>query len=189
MRFVILGLPPREVQEEIEAFRGPLNRLVGSREALRYPPHITLRTGLVCPDDGAQEVSAAFLSHASRGVLTEVSTGGLFFTTYGPAEDPKAMVGWAVARSPGLMDLHGHLLGFSPWQKGPQGEFQPHLTVAFHDLTPPGLEVLRSTLAGRPVPEFRWTLDRVALFHERPEGWVEWDSVSLKVSGSSSARI
>jgi 2'-5' RNA ligase len=188
VRFVIITLPPPGIQGQIEAIRRPLNVKTGSAQALRYPPHITLRTGLVCPDDQAGVVADAFLAHAAGFHAVEASTQGLFFTTYGPADAPRGMVGWSVVPSPDLVALHRGLFAFSPWQKGPQGAFQPHLTLAFDDLAPCGVEVIRQSLeASGPVPDFAWTVDRVCLYHELPQGWVEWASVSLKSSSSPSA--
>lgn len=188
MRFVIITLPPPGIQGQIEAIRRPLNVRVGAVQALRYPPHVTLRTGLVCPDDRAEAVADAFLAHAARFGAVEASTEGLFFTAYGPADAPRGMVGWSVTPSPALVALHRGLLAFTPWQKGPQGAFRPHLTLAFDDLTPGGVEVIRRELeASGPVPDFAWTVDRVCLYHELPQGWVEWSSVSLRSSSSPSA--
>lgn len=182
MRFVVISLPPAEIRDQIDALRRPLNALVGTHQALRYPPHITLRTGLVCPDDLAEEVSRSFLAHAAQFGPVSVVTRGVFFTSYGTPE-ARGMVGWSVEASVGLMELHRNLLAYSAWQKGPQGPYQPHLTLAFDDLTPDGVEVIRRALAHQPpVPDFAWTVDAVALYHEGPEGWVEWSSINLKSS-------
>jgi len=188
MRFVVIGLPPPALCDEIEVLRRPLNRLVGAVQALRYPPHLTLRTGLVCPDDRADEVSRGFLAHAATLFQAPVATRGLFYTTYGVPEDKRGMVGWSVLPSFELLALHQGLLEYSAWQKGPQNGFQPHLTLAFDDLSPAGVETLRAELARRsePVPDFRWTLDRVSLYHELPGGWVEWNTAALKSSSPPS---
>lgn len=184
MRFVIITLPPPAIRDEVEALRRPLNEAVGAREALRYPPHLTLRTGLVCPDDRADEVARAFLAFAAPLNSVGVQTQGLFFTTYGPPANERGMVGWSVAVTPGLWELHRGLLGFTDWAKGVQGEFRPHVTLAFDDLRVEDVETLRQRLAASPspVPEFSWTIDHVALYFEGREGWLEWDRTALKSS-------
>lgn len=181
MRFVIISLPPKTIRDRIDALRRPLNQEVGAREALRYPPHVTLRTGLVCPDDRAKEVAEAFLAHAGTWNAVPVRTEGLFYTTYGDPGQERGMVGWTVGSTGPLLALHRGLLAFTDWAKGPQGAFRPHLTLAFDDLGADEVEHLRQTIATLepPVPNFSWTLDHVALFHETPEGWIEWSRVSL----------
>ena len=179
MRFVVITLPPADVCRTIEDLRRPLNALVGAREALRYPPHLTLRTGLVCPDGQAADVARAFLAHAATLSSVPVTTAGLFYTVYGDPGAERGMVGWHFPLTEALQDLHRGLLEFTSWPKGPQGRFQPHLSLAYHDLTPGGVEVLRSRLAETPVPDFSWTADHVALYHELPEGWAEWGRTRL----------
>lgn len=181
MRFVVITLPPADLCDRIEAIRRPLNETVGGREALRYPPHITLRTGLVCPDDRAAEVAGAFLAHAAAFGPVPIQTEGVFFTAYGPPGDERGLVGWSIAATGGLLALHRKLLEFQEWQKGPQGLFRPHLTLAFHDIGPGHVETLRRELSAARVtlPDFSWTADHVALYHERPEGWVEWGRAGL----------
>jgi 2'-5' RNA ligase len=188
LRFVVITLPPPEVCQAIEALRRPLNALVGAHEALRYPPHVTLRTGLVCPDEKADEVARAFLDHGATLPQTRATTAGLFFTTYGEPGALRGMVGWHLPLTEGLQDLHRGLLDFTVWAKGPQGRFQPHLSLAYHDLDPAGVETLRAKVAGSEVPDFTWTIDHVALYHERPEGWVEWGSRGLRPAEGSPTR-
>lgn len=176
MRFVIITVPPTPVADAIEALRRPWNQAVGTKEALRYPPHITLRTGLVCPDDDAPKAAEAFLSHAARCRPAVVRTQGLFFTTYGARGNEQHMAAWSVALSDALLALHQNLLLFTDWKKGPQGPFRPHLSLSYGDLSSQGLETLRHGLGALvpPVADFVWTIDHVALFHETPDGWVEW---------------
>jgi 2'-5' RNA ligase len=175
---VIITLPPDELRRQLETFRRPWNERFFAREALRYPAHITLRTGLVCPDDLAGEVAQAFLEHASHTSPAEVATDGLFYTTYG---DPlRGMVGWHVPVTAGLQRLHRHLLAFTSWQKGPQTTFEPHISLAYHDITPTQLAELRTSLDAAEVPAAAWIVDHVALYHETPTGWVEWARRVLK---------
>jgi len=181
MRFVIITLPPKTIRDRIDALRRPLNEEVGAQEALRYPPHLTLRTGLVCPDDRAKDVAEGFLAHAAGLNAVPVRTEGLFYTTYGDPGKERGMVGWTVSATGPLLALHRGLLGFTDWAKGPQGAFRPHLTLAFDDLGAGEVEQLRQTIATMepPVPNFSWTIDHVALFHETSAGWIEWSRVSL----------
>jgi len=184
LRFVVITLPPRTIRDRIETLRRPLNEQVGAREALRYPPHLTLRTGLVCPDERADEVAHAFFDHAQTLSAVPVRTEGLFFTTYGDPENLRGMVGWTVGATGPLLALHRGLLDFTEWAKGPQGSFRPHLTLAFDDLGSAEVELLRQRVEALqpPFPDFSWTVDHVALYHEVPQGWIEWDRVALRTN-------
>ena len=181
MRFVIITLPPQIIRDRIDALRRPLNEEIGAQEALRYPPHLTLRTGLVCPDDRAAGVVEAFLAHASALNAVKVRTEGLFYTTYGDPGAERGIVGWTVGSTGPLLALHRGLLAFTDWAKGPQGAFRPHLTLAFDDLGADEVEQLRQRIStlDPPVPNFSWTIDNVALYHEVDSRWVEWDHCSL----------
>ncbi|MEI8096004.1 MAG: 2'-5' RNA ligase family protein [Spirochaetales bacterium] len=178
MRFIVITVPPEAQRAPLEAFRQTWNRNLGTFEALRYPAHLTLRTGLVCPDDQAESVAERFLEHARKGQPCSVATDGLFFVTYG--EPRRGMAGWRVPLSAGLERVHRHLLEFSAWQKGPQAPFEPHVSLAYHDLTPEQLLVLERQLAGVDVPSAQWTLDHVALFREVDGVWVEWARTVLR---------
>jgi 2'-5' RNA ligase len=175
---VIITLPPDEVRLPLEIFRRRWNEQLGAVEALRYPAHITLRTGLLCPDDQASQVAQEFLAHAALAHATDVSTDGLFFTAYG--DPPRGMAGWHVPLTAGLQRLHSHLLAFAAWQKGPQVAFEPHLSLAYHDISPDQLTELRMELAGVEVPSASWRLDHVALYHEVEGSWVEWARTGLR---------
>ena len=85
-------------------------------------------------------------------------------------------------RSDGSLEmLHRHLLQFKAWIKGPQNSFHPHLTIAFDDLDQAWTKTLTkhfSTPARKPA-DFGFTVDSVALYYEKPEGWTEFGSVPL----------
>lgn len=187
MRFVIITVPPRTIGERIDALRRPLNEAVGAHEALRYPPHLTLRTGLLCPDEQAGAVAKDFLSHAATLGAVPVRTEGVFYTTYGEPGQERGMVGWSIGATGPLLALHRDLLSYLPWAKSTQTTFRPHLTLAFDDLGAAEVEVLRQRIESSPAPfpTFSWTVDHVALFHETPEGWKEWSRVSLKENESN----
>jgi hypothetical protein len=54
------------------------------------------------------------------------------------------------------------------------------MTLAFHDIGPAEVETLRGRIEDSPLPAWSWTLDHVALYHETPGGWVEWDQAELE---------
>lgn len=172
MRFVIITLAPDDLASTIDDLRRPFNR-PGCSEALEYPPHVTLRTGLVCPDDQAATVAGEFLEHASRCRRASIRTQGLFSAVSPGEGGEQLLVGWSVVPQEELLALHQNLLLYQKWPKGPQGPFHPHLSLVYGP----------RPIVGDPrpkAPDFEWTADHVALFFRGPEAWVEWGRTSLR---------
>ncbi len=95
------------------------------------------------------------------------------------------MVGWSIGAQALCWRFIRDLLAYTLWAKGSQMIFRPHLTLAFDDLGSAEVEVLRQRIESSPTPfpAFSWTVDHIALYHETPQGWMEWDRVSLKENG------
>lgn len=182
LRFVIISTPPPDLRDVLDDFRRPLNELVGAREALRYPPHLTLRTGLTCPEELAEDVGYRFLRHAAGFATFPVQTGPLFANVYGEGASERGMLAWPIKPTEQLLALHRYLLEFSEWQKGAQAPYQPHVSAVYGDIGRRQLKRLTDYLASSaaPVPQATWILDHVALFVERATGWKEWGRAELQ---------
>ncbi len=178
MRFVIIHVLAPGSALGLEAARTQAHALTGSAQALRYPPHITLRTGIVCPDDRAETVALDFLAHASRGAPARAWTAGLRCEEYTPGH---GLIALEVRSDGSLEALHSHLLEFDAWAKGPQRSFHPHLTIAFDDLDRAQTQRLADYFAEPPhrLIDFEFTVDSVALYRETPQRWVEAGRTSL----------
>jgi len=178
VRFVIIHALAAGSAPGLEAARAAAREMTGSVQALRYPPHVTLRTGIVCPDDRADTVALEFLGHAARGRPARAWTTGLRSEVYAPGH---GLVALGVASDGSLEALHRHLLEFTAWAKGPQTSFHPHLTIAFDDLDAAAAERLTAYLnePERRPADFGFTVDSVALYRETAERWVEVARVSL----------
>lgn len=152
--------------------------MTGSAQALRYPPHVTLRTGIVCPDEVAEAVALDFLAHASLAKPARAWTAGLRHEVYAPG---KGLVALKVASDGTLEALHRHLLQFKVWAKGSQNAFHPHLTIAFDDLDEAATHRLAKhfTTPECRLADFGFAVDSVALYYEKPEGWAMFGSTPL----------
>jgi 2'-5' RNA ligase len=178
LRFVIIHALTPGFAPGLETARAQAHQLTGSAQALRYPPHVTLRTGLVCPDELAESVAQEFLGHAAKSRPARAWTAGWRNELYAPDH---GLVALEVRSDGSLETLHRQLLEFKAWAKGPQSSFRPHLTVAFDDLDRTGMQSLAEHF-GRPenkLADFSFTVDSVALYYERPEGWMMFGSVPL----------
>ena len=178
MRFVIIHALPPGSAPGLEKARAAAHELTGTSQALRYPPHVTLRTGLVCPDELADSVALEFLGHAAKARPARAWTLGLRHELYAPDH---GLVALEVHSDGSLETLHRHLLEFKAWAKGPQAAFRPHLTVAFDDLDKAATARLAEHFARSEnrLVDFGFTVDTVALYYERPEGWTKFGSVPL----------
>lgn len=180
MRLIIISVPPPSVLDSVEPLRQSLNKLAGSREALRYPLHLTLRTGLVFPDYLFSDVVEEFFAHAASLRPVSIRSDGLLSTLDGNSP----FLGWKVALTPELLDFHQHLLAFSPWRKGPQGTWRPHISLSYGDLSETGRSKILNTIGtgGEKLPPLAWLLDSVALYRETGPGWIEAARLNLNKS-------
>lgn len=146
MRFIMISVPPEPLARDLRALQTLLGVESGALEALRYPPHVTLRTGMVCPDEASVEAVRAFGEHAARLDPVELRSEGPVASGYRDASGAeRGFLGYRMELSPELLELHRGLLAFEPWRKGPQGAFEPHVSLCYHDLSP---DSARSLLEG-----------------------------------------
>lgn len=184
IRFVIITVPPAAVTRQIERLRIPAADVSGSRIALAYPPHVTLRTGALVPAadvvdyvNGMRETLADFHPF-------EIRTAGLLASTYREGGEEKHFVGYEIEKSEELLSLHERLLTYTPWIKREQPNFEPHLSIAYGDLSAEGRAAIMHLVEKNPgiaPKDLRWTCDNVGLYH-RVSG--EWQPFAVITSGS-----
>lgn len=182
IRFIIITVPPAAVAEQIDRFRRTIAEVGDTWEALTYPPHVTLRTGTLVPHEDAQRYADRLVQHLAQIRSFPVETGALQQATYQSDGDPRHFVGYDIDRSDSLMRLHRQLLEFRQWIKGEQREFQPHLTIAYHDLSAQAASRVKRWIAANPldVPAgFRWRCDNVALYTRGATSWEPYRIVRL----------
>jgi len=182
MRLIIISTLPLELAGPIAGLQKKIGARADAREALRYPPHITLRTGLVCPDDQAEGVARDFLEHARTRYPIAVRADSVVASAYTDSTGiERGFLAYRIARTAELRALHLHLLAYTAWQKGPQGPFEPHLSLCYKDVAPP----MVSHLAEEFDQELRttipaWRLERVELWREEAAGWVPFAATRLE---------
>ncbi len=182
VRLIVISCLPEPQASAIDALRRKIGARADAAEALRYPPHITLRTGLVCPDDQAESVARDFLARAAERAPFMVGAESVIAADYldgGGAR--RGLLAYRIACSPELLALHHHLLTYTAWQKGPQGPFEPHLSLCYQDVTPDAVRQLDEEFndeVRRLLPV--WRLDRVELWHQADAGWIPFAGTGLK---------
>jgi 2'-5' RNA ligase len=118
----------------------------------------------------------------------EIRTAGLVSSTYVEAGEEKHFVGYAVEKSEELLALHNRLLAYTPWIKREQPPFEPHLSIAYGDLSAEGRTAIMHLVEKNPgiaPAELSWTCDNVGLYH-RVGG--EWKPFAVITAGCRVAR-
>jgi Bacterial phosphonate metabolism protein (PhnI) len=75
VRFVIITVPPPELSVLLESTRAAAASLTRSCAALAYPPHITLRTGAVVPEESVESFASGLLLMEGPGIKGETRIG------------------------------------------------------------------------------------------------------------------
>ena len=167
-RFVIITVPPPEVASAIHQARAEAGRLTGSVAALAYPPHLTLRSGVVVPLEDTPSFLEAFGACVGFWEPFSLRADGIVRSSYEAGDGAKRhLVAWHVEPSSALLGFHERLIGFVRYQRRPQPPFVPHLTIAYEDLGEQDAEVLLAHAAAPPEafpPRLSWPCDNVALY-------------------------
>lgn len=180
VRFVIITALPRPAADVFDQARRAVSRVGRCRAALAYPPHVTLRTGALVP----HECLDVFLKEIGQTVgawdAFLIRTGGLLFTTYSEGSARKQLIGYEIQKDAPLMELNARLLRYEKWRASDRLVFQPHITLAFDDLTEEGAQSVRVWLDQDPaaLPDsFQWTCDNVGVYRRVGGLWAlhtEW---------------
>ena len=176
-RFIIITTPPPEVAQRIEAARRLISGIGGSRAALDYPPHVTLRTGALVPAPLVSTFIDAFEAVLGRWDPFPIRADGLWRTAYRDRGQEKYLVGYRIMKDPPLAALNARLLSYTTWRASNRLHFEPHLTLAFDDLDLDGFVRIEHWLDENPynLPKgFTWACDNVGLFRREGDTWTPY---------------
>jgi 2'-5' RNA ligase len=174
VRFIIITTLPEDISSEIENLRKKLSRVTGSCQALTYPPHITLRTGVVVPADEILYFIKEFGEIIKDVSSFNVETDGLKYTNYLSNGKLKNLIIYKIMHNPELCALNLNLLIYEKYKKSNNNNFKPHLTLAFDDLSRDGFNDGCSFLDREEILNYKWTCDNISLFQFRENKWVPY---------------
>lgn len=192
VRLIVITVPPAAVRAELEALRTACSGVSASHAAAAYPPHVTLRTGLLVPAD---ELGACLegLGRQLAGLRPfAIGTGDIVSRTIARDGGEVPVVALEVEPTPELRALNARLLGYEPYRASDRTGFWPHLTLAFQDLSEEGLRRLEGYLAAREElrsRRFAWVCDNVALFRRHGRSWQPHHVYRLTRSGSGAGSV
>jgi 2'-5' RNA ligase len=174
VRLIIITVPPAAVVSELSVLRAGCSGVSFSHAAAAYPPHVTLRTGVVVPEAGMEAFLADF-GRLLEGVRPfRIRTGDIVSRTIARDAGKTPVVALEIEQSAELLSLNARLLTYEAYRASDRISFWPHLTLAFQDLSPEGLRSLERYLAAREdlkSRQFAWTCDNVALYRNCRGRW------------------
>jgi 2'-5' RNA ligase len=174
VRLIIITVPPTAVQAELSLLRANCSGVSSSHAAAAYPPHVTLRTGVIVPPRGMSAFLAEFGRLLEEIEPFELRTGEIVFRTILRDSGEVPIVALEIEPSAALLSLNARLLGYKTYRANDRTGFWPHLTLAFQDLSPAGLRNLERYLAAREdlrSLRLTWTCDNVSLYRQRGRRW------------------
>jgi len=177
VRLVIISVPPEPLLEEFENIKQIFMELSGSKAALQYPAHVTLRTGAIVPATSMAEFVAAFSKVAIASEPCQLQCADLVFESMSAGVGQGAgscFAGYEVCSSAPLMSLHRSLVSLDLFRKSLQTRFNPHLTLAFDDLDDIGLQEIKEWCATHPqlIPVApAWVCESADLYHQVDGVW------------------
>ena len=180
LRFIIVTVLPPEMAQRLDQARRRICGIGRSRAALAYPPHVTLRTGVLVPSEAVDTFLMEFGKTVGTWAPFPVATEGLLMTDYHDGEKLKHLVGYRVRKDPALSELNTRLLTYEKWRASDRLHFEPHLTLAFDDLDAEGFLQVRQWLDENPneLPaDLLWSCDNVCLYRRQNDSWTlskEW---------------
>lgn len=135
--YFIALLPTAEAGKEIIRLKQEFAEKYGARHAVKVLPHITMQVPFTADPLLEKTFTAELTDFAATLAPFEVSLNG--FGTY-PFKEQKILY-INVERKPAIMETHQKLMGFLRKEFGfsnmlARNIFNPHITVAFKDLTP-----------------------------------------------------
>jgi 2'-5' RNA ligase len=175
-RFICITLPSGEVARRLAPLRASMAAMSGAKEALSYPIHVTLRTGFLVPGDDIEAFFSDFGSCLKEWSPFPMRAGGIWRTAYDDGQTKRYLIACKVDLDERLRAFHEALISYGKYAKGTQYGYHPHITLAFHDLSPEAFSYCSEWIESRPdslAASFEWLCDNVCLYSRAGEAWVE----------------
>ncbi|MDC7218774.1 MAG: 2'-5' RNA ligase family protein [Spirochaetales bacterium] len=188
-RLIIISLPPPELFLEIKKVQEKISFKTGAREAVLYPPHITLRTGALIPEGEIGRYIRGLEAHLANREPFQVKVKALEFFEYLHKDAPAFFTGFTLEKEGCLAAFHDYLWDYDLYAKSVRKNYEPHLSLAYKDLLKEDFLNLRDNLKSELPeilnPPFFWVLDNLWLYHFTGEKWEAYWGMTL---GSSTGR-
>lgn len=177
-RFFIALLPPPKIQADANAIKQEFADRYESRAAQKSPPHITLQAPFERPLDELSQLEQQLFDFAAQQDPISITLDGF-------APFPPRVIFIQVQRSPELLALQVQLAVWleerlnlvDPRSAG--RSFQPHMTVAFRDLTKQNFHLAWQEFQGRSF-HCEWVATHLTLLVHTGQQWVVHQSFPFR---------
>lgn len=173
-RYFVALLPPLEMQDYVNQVRQQFADHYNSRKAFNSPPHITLKPPFEWDLNHREALVVGLTSFAQ-------SISAIPITLHGFGAFPPRVIFIHVIPTPELLTAQAALQQFCLTKLGIQNEaraFNPHMTVALHDLTPDSFqrawlqfESQPLGLTNTPDGQYQFTARSLTLLHHDGQRW------------------
>ena len=186
VRFIIITLPPPPLRDALQRFREILAAVGRTSIALTYPPHVTLRTGALVPEEDTNRFIEEFGRTVKKTQSCDILSDGIRHGTYPRNGETGYYIFYRIALTDRLSAFHRQLASYLPYKKEGSRDFAPHLTLAFDDLTPKGRDGIMKFIEEHPEqvqPDFCFPIDNVSLYIQEKGTWVPHTVYPVSGSG------
>lgn len=181
-RLIIISVPPEGVVPQLQNVRVPLCEKYNAGWALRYPPHITLRTGLLLPEGMSEDVFArfAYICNDCHSFAIETLPAQSRMMSYEGEEH--FFVYYPVVQNESLLALNRALLSYTDFRKSDKTSYHPHVTLFWGDVPGDEKTELTASISSGDDPwcrRFHWQCDNVCFYRYTGEKWIPVHRIDL----------
>jgi 2'-5' RNA ligase len=182
-RLIIINVPPLPVVEAIERLRKPLCRKFNDSWALSYPPHVTLRTGVLVPDTEMKHFLKEFRKLIDGQGSFMIRTGRIRLKSVTFERERKTFVYLPVIKDAELDELNRRLISYTPYRKSLKRKFEPHVTFFLGNRNSNPIEKIKRQIdQNEKVFNFlcAWRCDNVSLYIQKRTTWKPFHTFSFR---------
>jgi 2'-5' RNA ligase len=154
-----------------------------SKTALTYPPHMTLRTGVILENENISGFISEFGEIVNKQSPVEVKINGIKTTDHFQDEKNNYIAYYNAEKNEKLASLNNALLSYHKYKKSSKKNFQPHISICYGDLTRETFGKVESFLdQNKNIKNIKtsYILDNVSLYTNKEGLWEEYYRYNLK---------
>jgi 2'-5' RNA ligase len=182
-RFIIINVIPQPFYNVAFDMMKRCGINGNSKTALSYPPHLTLRTGVILENQNIPGFIKEFGEVVSLQGPLEVKINGIMTTDHFQDEENNYIAYYNVEKTEKLVNLNNLLLTYHKYKKSYKTDFQPHISICYGDLTRENYNRVASYInTNDSIKNFKtsYILENVCLYINKYGHWEEYHRYNLK---------
>lgn len=162
----VIGLFSKETSDRIQKLRLEIAEKFDVHDALNWPPHLTLRPGFIVPSQQVQDLTSQLKDFISPIHPIKLTLSGFKFfddaIVKGTVKNPYVAT-IDVINGVELSAVNKKLLQFELYSAQQARSFNPHVTLAYNDVSKDKFDGIKSYLADKVFYE-ECIIDAIGLF-------------------------